>query len=797
MLGSIDGLNLIVWSARAEGGGIQSHFWPVFTANATATSGATTITLPAYSYGIIPGMVIGCAGIPSGTTIVGPTPPNQPLYAPIVYTISAPTTAALTAESCTFTIGSQTVGLYPGALVSKVVGATNDTTDNNFALAPNNTAWTTGANVEESMYPAQNTFGIKTSISQYNSPHSFGLQAVAVGILKGWERQDIGFQINNLQPVTNYSGYGGTITPPASAFSAQGTWQAALGVGPGIPNIIDFGCPYNTLGAVDCTVAETIINPLNSTNFYLPSLDTLKYTQTSNFGTGGDYAWYFGAYNPSHPRIHMNQYGIQMDQTDIETYPHYSLVPYYPYSTYYFGLGFLADGVTSIMGYQPTYSDSGVELFTDAGPNNAGTPTNGFLSIDRHYIQTRGNACFTFANSTTDSGDPATFPTPYTGICQSGGLIYTFASPPTSDSSFNLATTGMVHAAITAAGGGGVTSVNGNPGALVLSFSAGAGSCSYSSPTTTCTFSGSGSGGGSVTNFIAATGSWPSWIVPSVATSTTTPTLSVAAGTGLTTHQVLGTGTSGTLGLETLANADLPSTLSAPTTGTAAGITSNGSSDQVWSMNSGATAQAWQTITGNFFATQNANYVFAGPASGGAANPGFRSLVSADIPNNAANTSGTAANLSGTPALPNGTTATTQTAGDVSGKLATDLFVANYLPQVTTFTTATFSFGGTYNSGFYYNENTTAATAVTGTLPTPVKGMQYCVKNFNNGTAPTTGTIEVIVNNTSTQQIVQLGTASTSGYVISSGAAGDAACFVAVSTTQWDFVAQAGTWTLH
>ena len=53
------------------------------------------------------------------------------------------------------------------------------------------------------------------------------------------------------------------------------------------------------------------------------------------------------------------------------------------------------------------------------------------------------------------------------------------------------------------------------------------------------------------------------------------------------------------------------------------------------------------------------------------------SLVSGDIPNNAANTSGTAANLNGTPTLPNGTTATTQTAGDNSAKLATDGFVAS------------------------------------------------------------------------------------------------------------------------
>ena len=69
------------------------------------------------------------------------------------------------------------------------------------------------------------------------------------------------------------------------------------------------------------------------------------------------------------------------------------------------------------------------------------------------------------------------------------------------------------------------TSINGTTGAFTFSFSAGAGSCS----STTCTFTGSGSGGGSVTNFVASTGSWPSWLVPSVATSTTTPTLSVTA----------------------------------------------------------------------------------------------------------------------------------------------------------------------------------------------------------------------------------------------------------------------------
>lgn len=57
-------------------------------------------------------------------------------------------------------------------------------------------------------------------------------------------------------------------------------------------------------------------------------------------------------------------------------------------------------------------------------------------------------------------------------------------------------------------------------------------------------------------------------------------------------------------------------------------------------------------------------------------------LLSGDIPSNAANTSGTAANLSGTPALPNGVTATSQTAGDNSTKLATTAYVATAVAAV-------------------------------------------------------------------------------------------------------------------
>ncbi len=122
-----------------------------------------------------------------------------------------------------------------------------------------------------------------------------------------------------------------------------------------------------------------------------------------------------------------------------------------------------------------------------------------------------------------------------------------------------------------------------------------------------------GSGSGTVTSFAAPSGSWPSWLVPTVTSSTSAPSLAVAASaipnSALANQSVTVNGTPCTLG---------------------------------------------STCT---------------------------------------ETPATAANLSGTPALPNGVTASTQTAGDNSTKLATDAFVgtaitnaAYTLPQATTST---------------------------------------------------------------------------------------------------------------
>ena len=70
---------------------------------------------------------------------------------------------------------------------------------------------------------------------------------------------------------------------------------------------------------------------------------------------------------------------------------------------------------------------------------------------------------------------------------------------------------------------------------------------------------------------------------------------------------------------------------------------SDASTTPIYSI-SGSPVTTSGTLT-QTLSTQIANTVFAGPASGSAAQPAFRTLVSLDIPNNAANTTGTAANI--------------------------------------------------------------------------------------------------------------------------------------------------------
>ena len=103
-----------------------------------------------------------------------------------------------------------------------------------------------------------------------------------------------------------------------------------------------------------------------------------------------------------------------------------------------------------------------------------------------------------------------------------------------------------------------------------------------------------------------------------------------------------------------------------------------------------------------------------------------------------------------------------------------------------------------YDSGYTFNQEATAATAITYTLPTAAAGKQYCVGNSYNGSAATTGTLEILTSASGQFIIFTDGTLSaTGGYVLSGGAAGDAACVVGTDSTHWQLYVQRGTWAKH
>lgn len=107
-----------------------------------------------------------------------------------------------------------------------------------------------------------------------------------------------------------------------------------------------------------------------------------------------------------------------------------------------------------------------------------------------------------------------------------------------------------------------------------------------------------------------------------------------------TFRTAIGAGTSSTTGTVTSVGLSLPAIFSV----TNSPVTNSG------------------TLTGSL-ASQNANVVFAGPSTGVAASPTFRSLVAGDIPTLNQNTTGTASNVTGTVAIANGGTGqTTSTA---------------------------------------------------------------------------------------------------------------------------------------
>jgi hypothetical protein len=134
-------------------------------------------------------------------------------------------------------------------------------------------------------------------------------------------------------------------------------------------------------------------------------------------------------------------------------------------------------------------------------------------------------------------------------------------------------------------------------------------------------------------------------------------------------------------------------------------------------------------------------------------------------------------------------------AATAASLLATGIVDGKAPLTITTGSSATL--GGTYNSGYTLNQESTPATAVTYTLPAAAAGKQFCIKNSYNGTAGTTGALRFSTSGAGQYIIYNGNLSGSNGYLISAGALGDSACLVGVDATHWEAYIQVGAWTLH
>jgi hypothetical protein len=115
-------------------------------------------------------------------------------------------------------------------------------------------------------------------------------------------------------------------------------------------------------------------------------------------------------------------------------------------------------------------------------------------------------------------------------------------------------------------------------------------------------------------------------------------------------------------------------------------------------------------------------------------------------------------------------------------------------PIVITATSAGYTLGATYKSGYTFAHPVAAAASFTMTLPVAAAGLQYCVGNY----AAHTGTLTVWTNKpggAGTQYIDLDGvlTANT-GNVHATAVAGNLGCFIGLDANNWKFIPTKGTW---
>jgi hypothetical protein len=180
-------------------------------------------------------------------------------------------------------------------------------------------------------------------------------------------------------------------------------------------------------------------------------------------------------------------------------------------------------------------------------------------------------------------------------------------------------------------------------------------------------------------------------------------------------------------------------------------------------------------------------------SAGSSADPAFRAIAAADLPGTLS--SGTAITNAAltTPSIGAATGTSLVATGIVSG-----LAPITYLQDADPCPTGTHcAVGATYQMGYIVNGATTEASATFFDLPAAVAGQQYCFENGAGDSGATTGVMKVIAASGDYITLVGVKSATSGSTATSGGAAGDAACFIAIKGDEWILKASKGTWTTN
>ena len=298
---------------------------------------------------------------------------------------------------------TENVILYPGLQVINVAGANGDTTDNKFTF--NVPAATEGFAASQTFEEAQTAVqahgaGFQAS-SQYGPfGYQIGLERDYYGRFSGWgdtQFNHVPVSSYNYTPVGSSTPSGGTDQPPGWAYGCTGVWNSCLFYNP-FPGT---AVTNSIIGWVAVGSAEMPLLRSNVQGAWLG--DVLSYNY--NGGTNRTFKWWFQEYSTALPRFVFNKFGIQMDQTNTNIFPQYSVVPYAASSTKYLGMRY-GDNSLEVDSYNPASGDNTIPFFLDAAPNDPNTPTNTFAVLDQtaNALVLRSAGRYCFSNSTTSAG---------------------------------------------------------------------------------------------------------------------------------------------------------------------------------------------------------------------------------------------------------------------------------------------------------------------------------------------------------------------------------------------------------